>query len=66
VRTAEHAYAWEVEGLARRVEALEERFDRHDRERWERGQKRLEQVMLGFWILWGVAIGAMVATAALN
>jgi hypothetical protein len=66
MRTTEYAYGWEVEGLERRLRALEERLDRRDRARSERQQKRLECVMLAFWILWAAAIGAIVTTAALS
>jgi hypothetical protein len=59
MRTTEHAYGWEVNGLARRLDALEERLNRRDRE-------RLQNAVLVFWTLWGVAIGAMVVLAALN
>jgi hypothetical protein len=64
VRTTEHAQGWEVDGLGRRVDALEERLDRRDRERLERQQNRFNGLMLLFWLVWAAAMGGMVVLAA--
>jgi hypothetical protein len=45
----EHAYGWEVEGLSRRLDVLEERLARRDRE-------RLENAMMLFWVVWVAAM----------
>ncbi len=57
MRTMDNASQWEVDGLARRLDALEKRLDRRDRERLENG-------MLLFWIVWAAVIGGMVVLAA--
>jgi hypothetical protein len=59
MRTTEQVYRWEVDGLARRLEALEDRLRRRD-------QDRLQALALGFWMLWAAAISAMVMAAALT
>jgi len=59
MRATEQVYKWEVDGLARRLEALEERLRRRD-------EDRLQNMALVFWMLWAAAMSAMVTASALT
>jgi hypothetical protein len=59
MRTTEHACGWEVDGLARRLDALEERLNRRDRE-------RLQNAMLVFWMVWIAAIASLATLAVVS
>lgn len=59
MRTMDEARIWEVKSLERRLESVEERLNRRDRERFD-------NTMLFFWIVWVAVIAGTFVYAALT